>query len=125
MAITDQQHEALVVATLATYSYSAEKAWALREELRRHGLFDVAETSRSTVEEVGNALKAAGYDRGGITYIIAPRVISLAAAIQEGALDSLADHVAQSDAFGAKGLIETVKGFGPKSAGIAWELMKP
>ena len=62
----------LVVAALATYSYSLKKAWALREGLRKAELFDSKRVAKQTAQQVGNALKKAGYDRGGITYIITP-----------------------------------------------------
>ena len=37
MALTDEQVDALLAAVLATYSYSLEKAWALRGEMRKAG----------------------------------------------------------------------------------------
>ncbi len=43
MALSDEQVLELVVATLATYQYSLEKAWALRDALRAGGLCDRAQ----------------------------------------------------------------------------------
>lgn len=124
MPLTEDQQLDLVVATLATYSYPLEKAWQLREALRSAGFADPATWLGKKVEEVGNALKAAGYDRGGITYIIAPRVISLMEAVAAGQLDVLgaSKTLRSRDTFCAE--LSKVKGFGPKSSGLAWELMK-
>jgi hypothetical protein len=109
---------------LATYSYPLEKAWALRDKLRKARLTDPAWVTSRDVQEIGNSLKAADYDRGGITYIIAPRVMSLSQAVASGRLDSLPGHLAagHKDAFVAA--LQQVKGFGPKSAGLAWELLR-
>ncbi|MBN1947322.1 MAG: hypothetical protein JW797_16755 [Bradymonadales bacterium] len=125
MALTAEQVEPLVIAALATYSYSLEKAWELRGAVRQAGLGDTGRVAGLGVQEVGNLMKQAGYDRGGITYIIAPRIISLAQAAQSGQLDGLYDLVARNAREEAVGLIGSVKGFGPKSGGIAWELIKP
>ena len=73
---------------------------------------------------VGNLMKAAGYDRGGITYIIAPRLISLMTAVQSGQLDGLATSIHSNDETAFCKQIESVKGFGPKTAQIAWMLLK-
>jgi len=123
MRLTEEQGVELVVATLATYSYSLEKAWALRDSLRSAGLCDPAAVAGQDVAGLGNALKEAGYDRGGITYIIAPRLISLMNAIRSGALDPLAGFLEKNDEDGFCSALGAIKGFGPKSARIAWELM--
>jgi len=47
------------------------------------------------------------------------------AKVQRGELDGLPGFVAAGDRDSAVTLITSVKGFGPKSAGSAWELMKP
>ncbi len=81
--------------------------------------------ARMDVAELGNALKAAGYDRGGITYIIAPRVLNLMEAIQAGKLDSVPGSLAEGDQEAFSDTLCKVKGFGPKAALVAWQLMAP
>lgn len=125
MALSDEHVVELVVATLATYQYSLEKAWDLRDALRTAGLCDPAAVGAMDVADLGNALKSAGYDRGGITYIIAPRVHSLLEAVGEGKLDSLAEALEQGDEDGFSTTLAAVKGFGPKAAHVAWQLMAP
>lgn len=114
--------DALLVALLATYSYPLDKAWALRERLRSAGLCEPRAVAAKDTQEVGNLLKRAGYDRGGITYIIAPRVIELMRELDAGLLDGLADLAAANDGAAFKARLERVKGFGPKSSELAWAL---
>jgi len=125
MKLDDEQLTDLVVATLATYNYRLEKAWALRGSLQAAGLTDPTQVVGSTAEEVGNALKAAGYDRGGITYIIAPRLVSLLEAAVSGELDPLAAAVSDRDEAAFAATLTDVKGFGPTAARVAWMLMGP
>lgn len=124
MTLTQDQRLDLVVATLATYNYGLEKAWELRERLGAAGLDDPTRVAGRSVEEVGNALKVAGYDRGGITYIIAPRLVSLMEALGEGRLDPLATALASGDEAAFSACLTTVKGFGPKAAKTAWALVR-
>jgi hypothetical protein len=123
MALSEQNLVELVVATLATYQYSLERAWALAEPLQDAGLCDPSRVAGRDPVDVGNALKAAGYDRGGITYIISPRIVSLMQAVTDGSLDDLTSHVEHRDrdAFGSTLL--SVHGFGPKAVEMAWALM--
>lgn len=124
MKLKEDQRLNLVVAMLATYSYSLEKAWALRDKLSELGFADPTTVVGKDAGEVGNLMKAAGYDRGGITYIIAPRVITLMEAVKNGELDGLAKAIkAKSESQFCETLVK-VKGFGPKSAQLAWELLK-
>lgn len=125
MKIHEDMRLGLVLAVLAGYSYSLEKAWDLREKIRSAGLHQPNEILGKDVATVGNLMKVAGYDRGGITYIISPRLISLMETIQSGGLDGLADAVEAGleDRFCA--LFMTVKGIGPRTAQIAWMLVKP
>lgn len=124
MALSEDQRLDLVIAVLATYSFSLEKAWALKAQLKKLGLGDPAKVIGKDEGEVGNLMKEAGYDRGGITYIIAPRVISLMKAIKAGDIDALSKHVAAKKEKAFLECLGKVKGFGPKSCRVAWELMK-
>ncbi|MDF1788862.1 MAG: hypothetical protein P1U82_23580 [Verrucomicrobiales bacterium] len=124
MALNEDQRLDLVVAVLATYSYSLENAWALRKKLKEVGLVDPKNVVGKDEGEVGNLMKKAGYDRGGITYIIAPRLISLMEAVKAGELDLLAKQIASKNEKAFLECLSKVKGFGPKSCAVAWELMK-
>ncbi len=124
MVLSEDQRINLVVALLAGYSYSLEKAWILRARLRSVGLANPETIVHKDVAAVGNLMKAAGYDRGGITYIIAPRLISLMVAVQSGQLDGLAASIHNNDEAAFCKQIEGVKGFGPTTAQIAWMLLK-
>ena len=125
MKLSEERIVELVVAALATYSYPLGKAWALRDSLVAEGLCDVEAISRKDQYDVGNALIRAGYDRGGITFIISPRICSLMESVRSGTLDSLEANLEQGDHEAFCTTLEAVKGFGPKSALIAWELMAP
>ncbi len=124
MELSEDQRINLVVALLAGYSYSLENAWILRERLRSVGLANPETIFHKDVAAVGNLMKAVGYDRGGITYIIAPRLISLMVAVQFGQLDGLAASINNNDEAAFCKQIEGVKGFGPTTAQIAWMLLK-
>ena len=125
MGLSKAQCSELVVTALATYSYSLEKAWGLRESLQSAGLCEPAKVLKMDEQTLGNSLKTAGYDRGGITYIIAPRLLELMGAIQTGTLDALEKHLKSRDEKAFRSLLETVKGFGPTASKLAWELMSP
>ena len=122
-ALSPLQIDCLLVAVLATYSYPLDKAWALREAMRRQGLGELAKVATSSVEQVGNQLKAAGYDRGGINYILAPRLIALAKDAEAGALAKLPQLVSTRAKDEAITLLESLHGFGPKAAELAWQLL--
>lgn len=123
MSLSKDQILDLVVALLATYNYSLDKAWALRDALEEQGFSEPKTAIGKKPEKVGNLLKKAGYDRGGITYIIAPRVTTLMEAIKDGSLDSLKARLKSQKKKGFCEDLQKIKGFGPKSAGLAWELM--
>ena len=125
MTLSTIQFDSLLVALLATYNYSLRKAWELRDKLRRSGLCDPDFVLSQDVEQVGNLLRQAGYDRGGITYIIAPRVISLMGALKSGHFDTLPMLVEKQDKQKLVDLVVKVKGMGPRTADLVWELLKP
>jgi hypothetical protein len=120
--MTDRLLQDLVIAMLATYQFPLERAWALREPLAAAGLMTPEVVLALDTGELGNALKEVGYDRGGVTYIIAPRLRSLLAAARGGLVDELAQRVAARDEAGFRRRLEAVDGFGPKGSGIAWDL---
>ncbi len=125
MALDQDQRCALLVAILATYNYSLDRAWSLREALQANALCDPPTMAQRTPQDIGQRLKAAGYDRGGITYIIAERVAALMRALNDGQLDALPLHIAANARQESQELLLQVKGVGPKCAELAWQLLKP
>lgn len=123
MPLAQPPIEALVVSVLATYNYALDRAWALLPALRSQRLLDPTRVAGGDVKDVGNRLKAAGYDRGGITYIVTPRLIALMDAVVAGQLDRLPALVDAGDRDGASGLVCGVKGMGPRTAALVWELL--
>lgn len=45
--------------------------------MRKEGIFDTSNLSKWSIEDIGNNLKKAGYDRGGVNYILAERLSTL------------------------------------------------
>lgn len=123
MPLAQHPIDALVVSALATYNYSLDRAWTLLPALRSQGLLDPSRVAGGDAGDVGNRLKAAGYDRGGITYIVAPRLITLMEAVASGVLDALPSLAAAGDRDAASALVCTVKGMGPRTALLVWELL--
>ena len=93
--------------------------------MQKANLCDPIAVSRLDEYDVGNALVAAGYDRGGITFIISPRICSLMEAVRSGELDLLKEYLERGDRDAFCATLEAVNGFGPKSAMVAWGLMAP
>lgn len=120
----NQKHIAdLVVAVLAVNSYPVTRTWALLPRLRAAYLLDPARVAGSDAEGVVRGLRCAGYDRGGITDIVGPRLHSLMPHIQEGSLDALDDAVAARDEGAVRELFVNVPGIGPRVFGTAWMLL--
>lgn len=120
--MSDRLLQDLALAALAAYNYDLDRAVALREPLANAGLLDPERVLGLDVGDLGNALKAAGYDRGGVTYIIAPRLQSLMAAARDGAIDRARDRLNAADPEGFGAAVREIKGFGPKAAELAWRI---
>ncbi len=125
MSLSEDQRLNLVIAILAGYSYSLEDAWKLKDKLRAEGLATPAITLGRDDATIGNLLKRVGYDRGGITYIIAPRVRALMESISNGTLDGLDATIQHAREANFCTIFSRVKGIGPKTAQLAWMLVKP
>jgi hypothetical protein len=125
MNLSEDQRLNLVISILAGYSYPIYSAWNLKEKLRSAGFADPAIALGRDDATIGNLLKSAGYDRGGITYIIAPRVRSLMEAIASGSLKGLDAAISSNQEANFCKLLLNVKGIGPKTAQIAWMLTQP
>jgi hypothetical protein len=68
----------LVVAMLSVNKYPLAKTFGLFEDLSACGLFDPINYVTRSESEIGEQLRAAGYDRGALTTMLfAPRLASL------------------------------------------------
>lgn len=124
MPLSEDQRLDLVIAILAGYSYALEDAWKHKDKLRAARVADPAAVLGLDDAAVGNLLKGAGYDRGGITYIIAPRVRALMECLSNGTLDGLDATIKSQREADFSALFSRVKGVGPKTAQLAWALVK-
>lgn len=69
--------EDAVLAMLAVYQYPIDRIETKRDAMRRANLFDPEKLASSSITGLTEELKTAGYDRGGLTWQYADRLISL------------------------------------------------
>ena len=74
MSISADHLDAVVAGLLSVNNYRVEAAWELLPRLRNEGLLDVKKVVAMDSGEVARRLVTAGYNRGGITDIVAPRL---------------------------------------------------
>lgn len=123
MALSSKHVEDLFVSLLSINNYAVTKTWDLLPQLREAGLTDPKRVAGLDGGVLSRELKSAGYDRGKITDIIAPRLRNLMALIEEGDLDSLPDLVARGDKDGVQASLVAIEGVGPRVAATAWMLL--
>ena len=107
--------EHLMVALLSVNNYPLERAWELRDHLRRAGLFDPAQVAGFDQDELVVRLKRGGYDRGDfLTGLVASRLATVAQYLV-GVVGS--DQAAERLTAGSKtevtDLLIKAKGIGP------------
>jgi hypothetical protein len=101
--LTPQQVECLVVAVLAVNRFPLIQVQAIVPRLRAGGLMEPCRVASMKLPEVIAALESSGYDRGGLTWLLATRVKSLMDALQAGTLDVLGSQI-QLDNWGQASL---------------------
>jgi endonuclease III-like uncharacterized protein len=69
--------EDIVLAMLAVYQYPIDRIETKRDAMRRADLFDPRKLASSSIKVLTEELRTAGYDRGGLTWQYADRLISL------------------------------------------------
>lgn len=106
--------EDVVVAMLAVYSYPLERLAPISEALRDAGLFEPRRLATASIQELTRELKAAGYDRGALTWQYADRLISLGKYLVEAGCERVGHELATGDAAVAEKLLLPVHGIGPK-----------
>lgn len=112
----------LVVALLAVNQYPVDRAVALMPAFRERGLLDPEAIARMGQPQVIEAMKDAGYTRGGYLPIVSYRLFQLMEAVASGGLDTLPAFVASNDRDGFVAKLTELHGFGPNTAGTAWML---
>lgn len=123
MTITSRQLDSIVAGLLSVNSYRVEAAWELIPRLREEGLLDPKTVIAMDTREVARRLVAAGYNRGGITDILAPRVRALMSSVSDGELDRLPDVLQQGDRQEFARLLLRLSGVGPKVVDTVWLLI--
>ena len=122
---SDFELDALVVALICVNHYSLEAGWKLRGDLRREGLAAPRTTAKLGIAAVAEALERAGYKRGRINEIVAPRVVALMKAVEAGQLRGVSSAVRSRNERSFGDLLQSVWGFGPRSIANAWLLLTP
>ena len=123
MKISQRHLEDILLAMLSVNNYPVTDAWALLPALRTAGLFDAARVASMDQSEIVARLKMAGYDRGKITEILAPRLQALMRAAEDGVLDGVSMIVEAEDRKGLRGLLLPIPGVGPRVLETAWMLL--
>jgi hypothetical protein len=124
-SLSASHREALLVALLCVNHFSLEAGWALLEGLRREGLTNPVHASRLGIADAAAALERAGYRRGRINEIVAPRVVALMKAVEAGSLSQIVNLVVSRREKEFAELVQNIWGFGPTAAANAWLLLTP
>lgn len=123
MALAQEYVDDLVVALLSINNYPVTTTWDLLPRLRAGGLTDAQRMVVLDSAAIALRLKAAGYDRGKITDILAPRLRNLLKLANDGALDALPNLVQTGGEESVRSLLLPLKGVGPRVAATAWMLL--
>jgi hypothetical protein len=122
MALTTAETASLVAALLTVNLYPLDRAHALMPAFEARGLLDPSKVAGLSQDALIAAMSDAGYTRGGYLPIVSFRLYALMEAVASGSLDALRDHAARADRGAFVGVLGGVSGFGPSTAGAAWEL---
>lgn len=106
--------EDLIIACLAVYKYPLDKAYKHIDSLREQGLFNHQNFAQWDSTEIGNMLKKAGYDRGGINYIISERLEFLGKLVNSTGIKKFEKLISSNDNEKVKEYLLSIKGIGEK-----------
>ena len=123
MTLSQRHLEDIVLGLLSVNSYPVAASFEILPNLRSRGLLDPEKVMAMDVREVAAHLFDAGYRRGGITDIIAPRLQKLMVAIRNGDLDRLPSVVRAGNSREFSALLLPLPGVGPKVVETAWLLL--
>lgn len=122
MALTEPQIAHLVAALLTVNLYPLDRAAALMPAFKERGLLDPARVGMLKQEELAEAMRGAGYARGGFVPIVSFRLYPLMEALAAGQLDGLPAAVEAGDRAQFEALLCAIHGFGPTTSAAAWSL---
>lgn len=114
----------LVAALLSVNQYPIAMAYALIPAFEERGLLDPARVAAIPHADLIEAMKDAGYTRGGYVPILSFRLYKLMDALASGALAPLAGLAAAGDKARFVETLCAVEGFGPRTAETAWDLFR-
>ena len=123
MSLSEKHVRDLVVASLAVNNYPATDVWALLPAMRELRVLDAEWVANHDNGSIVEALEAAGYRRGKINWIVAPRLHTLMSEIEAGSLDDLPTFIAARDEAAATAALTAIGGIGPRVAATAWMLL--
>ncbi len=114
----------LVSALLAVNFYPVDRAYGLMPAFAERGLLDPQRVAAMPQPELIEAMRAAGYERGGFLPILSFRLYKLMEAIATGSLAALPGLAAADKKAEFVAALAAVEGFGPTTAETAWALFR-
>jgi endonuclease III-like uncharacterized protein len=106
--------EDLIISILSVNNVSIDKTYSHIESMRKEGIFDPLKLSKLSIEDIGNNLKKAGYDRGGVNYIIAERLLDLGKKILSEGQDNFEKNLSDKNKSSLKDFLLSLRGVGNK-----------
>lgn len=105
----------LVCSILSVNKWEVGKTLAIYNDLEKQGLFDFDVIIQiNDIRKIGNKLKATGYDRGALTYIISERLLYCAKELNTRGLNECEQLLSVENA-DAKSFLQSLHGIGPKT----------
>jgi len=111
---TSEVWEDVVVAIHAVYQYPLERLAPIIGAMRARALFQPQKLASASIQELTEELKAAGYDRGDLTWQYADRLISFGKYIIEQDAERVRCALARGDVSVAQEVLLPIYGIGPK-----------
>lgn len=103
----------LILSALAVNSFSLRRVWVLKDRLDAQGLFDLKRVAPADPDAIAARLALAGYNRGSLTFIIAPRLVALAGALTPAKQATIASLLAEGKMNDLARVLLALPGIGP------------
>jgi hypothetical protein len=104
----------LVIAMLSVNNWPLDKSFALREELKRLGMFDLDCLSKMSRDEIFRRLVAAGYKRSDyVVHLLVDRFQNMASVLSGGGIDRLRSLIDKKQSKELDQFLLAIKGVGP------------
>jgi hypothetical protein len=111
----------LMIAVLSVNQYKLEHTWAIRDDLRRAGLFDPERLAQLRAEDIVKLLRSAGCDRGVfMTQLFAERLHSVGQYVTGQGTARVAHVLEAGNAEEIRRLLLPAKGVGPR---VVWNFL--